>query len=530
MKKRILSLMVMSLALVLICLCAGTVAEENDPSAIPASIMEDLIPYTNDGYWIQSYDRMSTGEWAAAALQGPKGNNLLFLYQNRDQQWKLYTKSDSAIFQGKKLVSAAFVEYEQTFESGPKGMTFTVSTPILMISQLNSDKEDEAEYPERVVNFTLQNGKWLLVHWEDFDYCSVFVKENALYYYGSWLAEYEPWYGKVDGTIQRDIRWASIANIPHDYKSAKKKITVAPTIPDGDLNADNIKFTGGKKYAVFSGPDKDFIRSAKGKAAVSTNDWIQVFGQEEDWILIQYAIDKDHYRFGYIPAKALPKKTTVKELAFVRTAARLQYAVPVTDDPLFSGAELTRLQSGEEVILLANMGQWAYIEVDGQKKCRGFVPMDSVGFDDEDAHRYSVFTADNGIQYNLFTIQKFLYGSDHQVTAVSGKYERIIFDGECEAPESAQGSETTYTLADDFCADMINSVYADTMEYETVTDLHDWYTRAYLTKDQYDGGELIFSVDDPEREDIDFWFVTTKIELNDRGEIKYMRFVYTPWM
>ena len=526
--KRFLSLAVM--ALVLVCLCAGTIAEENDPSAIPAQIMEDLIPYTNDGYWIQTYDRMSDGEWAAAALQGPKGNNLLFLYQYRNQEWKLYTKSNGAIFQGKKLVSAAFEEYTQTYESGPKGMTFTVSTPTLMISQLNSDKESEAEYPERVLNFTLQNGKWLLVHWEDFDYCSVFVKENALYYYGSWLAEYEPWYGKVDGTIQRDIRWANVANIPHDYKSAKKKITVAPTIPDGDLNADNIKFTGGKKYAVYSAPDKDSVRSAKGKAAVSTNDWIQVFGQEEDWILIQYAIDKDHYRFGYISAKALPKKTTVKELGFPRSSMKTQCAVDVTDDPLFSGAVLTRLESGKDVVLLAEMGEWAYIEVEGETKCRGFVPKDSVGFDDENAHRYATFTAGNGKQYNLFTIQKFLYGSDHQVTAVSGKYERIIFDGDCDAPESAQGSETTYTLAEDFRADMINSVYADSMDYETVTDLHDWYTHAYLSKDEYDGGDLIFSVDDPEREDFNFWFVTTQIELNDRGEIQYMRFVYTPWM
>ena len=514
----------------LICICTAAAGSENDPSAIPDQIMQELIPYTNGDYWIQTYDLISGGEWAVAALQGSKGNNLLFLYQYRDHEWKLYARSDSAIFQGRKLVSAAFEESEQTFESGPKGMTFKVSTPVLMISQLNSDKESEAEYPERVLNFTLQNGKWLLVHWEDFDYCSVFVREDALYYYGSWLAEYEPWYGKVNGTIQRDIRWASIANIPHDYKTAKKKVTVAPIIPDGDLNADNIRFTGGKKYAVYSAPDKSSVRSAKGKAAVSTNDWIQVFGQEDDWILIQYAIDKDHYRFGYIPAKALPKKTAVKELDFSHTVVRTQYAVPVTDDPLYSNAELTSLQSGEEVVLLAAMGQWAYIEVDNKTKCRGFVPADSLHPDDENNHQYAVFTANDGTQYNLFSIQKFLFGSDHKVTAVTGKYERIIFDGDCEVPETASGSETTYVLADDFHADMITSVCADTLEYETVTDLYDWYIRAYLADGLYEGGELIFCVDDPDNDEANFWFVTTQIELNDNGEIRYMQFVYTPWM
>lgn len=533
MKKRCLCLAVLPLILILFCICTAIAGNENDPSAIPDQIMEELIPYTNSGdYWIQTYDLMSGGEWAVATLQGTKGNNLLFLYQYRDQEWKLYTKSDSAIFQGKKLVSAGFEVSEQTYESGPKGMTFRVSTPVLSISQLNSDKDSEAEYPERVLNFTLQNGKWLLVYWEDFDYCSAFVQEDALYYYGSWLAEYEPWYGKVDGTIQRDIRWTSIANIPHDYKTAKKKVTVAPTIPDGDLNADNIKFTGGKKYAVYSAPDKSSVRSAKGEAAVSTNDWIQVFGQEDDWILIQYAIDKDHYRFGYIPSKALPKKTAVKELDFSRTVVRTQYAVPITDDPLFSCTELISLQRGEEVTLLATMGQWAYVEVEGQTKCRGFVPADCLVIGDENAHQYSVFTASDGTQYNMFSITKFLYGSDHKVMAVTGNYERSIFDGDCEAPETAQGSETTYELADDFHADMIKSVCADTMEYETVTDLHEWYTRAYLSDGLYEGGDLIFCVDveDPDSDYFNFWFVTTQIELNKNGEIQYMQFVYTPWM
>ena len=530
MKSKSLALIILSLILTLICICASATGTENDPMAIPDQIMEELIPYTNGDQWIQTYDLMNGGEWAVATLQGAKGNNLLFLFQYKDQEWKLYTKSDSVIFQGKKLVSAAFEESEQTFETGSKGKTFKVSTPVLMISQLNSDKDDEAEYPERVLNFTLQNGKWLLVHWEDFDYCSVFVQEDALYYYGSWLAEYEPWNGKVDGTIQRDIRWAGIANIPHDYKTAKKKVTVAPAIPDGDLNADNIKFTGGKKYAVYSAPNKNSLRSAKGKAAVSTNDWIQVFGQEDGWILVQYAIDKDHYRFGYIPAKALPKKTTVKELDFPRTAVRTQYAVSVTDDPLFSGAVLTSLESGKDVVLLAEMGEWAYIEVEGEIKCRGFVPTDSIGFDDENVHRYAVFTAGDGKQYNLFTIYKFLYGSDHKVTAVSGKYERIIFDGDCDAPESAPDSETTYVLADDFHADMITSVYSDTLENETVTDLYEWYIRAYLADGLYEGGELIFCADDPENDDANFWFVTTKIELNDKNEIQYMEFIYTPWM
>ena len=89
----------------------------------------------------------------------------------------------------------------------------------------------------------------------------------------------------------------------------KNKHTAVPSIPQGELIAEDVKFAKGEKYEVYSGPGKDYLHAADGKAAVSTNDWIQVFGKENGWILIQYEIDKDHMRFGWIPEKALPKSS-----------------------------------------------------------------------------------------------------------------------------------------------------------------------------------------------------------------------------
>lgn len=102
-------------------------------------------------------------------------------------------------------------------------------------------------------------------------------------------------------------------NLPNE-----KYDTIAPSIPPGELTAQNIRFRSDQKYDVYSGPGKDYLRASNGKATVSTNDWIQVFGREDGWILIQYAIDKDHMRFGWISEKALPEFAAVKKLVFSR--------------------------------------------------------------------------------------------------------------------------------------------------------------------------------------------------------------------
>ena len=80
--------------------------------------------------------------------------------------------------------------------------------------------------------------------------------------------------------------------------------------------ARKIRFTSGQKFKVYQGPGEEYGQAGNGKAAVSTNDWIQVFGEENGWILIQYDINKDHMRIGWIKSSALPKKATVSRLTY----------------------------------------------------------------------------------------------------------------------------------------------------------------------------------------------------------------------
>ena len=151
--------------------------------------------------------------------------------------------------------------------------------------------------------------------------------------------------------------------------------TNVPEIPEGTLSAEVIPFTGNQTYAVFSAPTKKSIRGAKGRARVSTNGWIQVFGAEDDWILVQYDISDKQNRIGYIYINALPKDVTVPDLNLKRAAAVVNYDVEVTDDPLVSKTPLAKLTENTKVTCLGTMGTWTYIE--GTEKdvlFRGFVP------------------------------------------------------------------------------------------------------------------------------------------------------------
>ena len=166
------------------------------------------------------------------------------------------------------------------------------------------------------------------------------------------------------------------------YKTAKENLTVAPALPlSNELVAQEIKFSGGKKYNVYSAPAKDSVRGGNGKAAVSTNSWIQVFGQEGDWILIQYSIDASRYRIGYIAASALPKNVNVPSLDFQPIDAWVEEEVSLTDDPFYSQSVLAALSVNEKVTWLATIGDWAYVEVTHGKLMRGFVPLESIRTD-----------------------------------------------------------------------------------------------------------------------------------------------------
>ena len=180
---------------------------------------------------------------------------------------------------------------------------------------------------------------------------------------------------RIYGTVQTDLRYFSCQDFPLDPDELKQSLSNPPAIPEGELEAQRIQFTGGKKYPVYNGPGESYGQSGGGKAFVSTNDWIQVFGQENGWILIQYDISRDHMRMGWISAEALPGSARVDELDFRPVTAWLTAAATLTDDPLTSQSGVLTLPEGAWVEWLATMGNWAYVESSTGDLVRGFVPV-----------------------------------------------------------------------------------------------------------------------------------------------------------
>ena len=163
-------------------------------------------------------------------------------------------------------------------------------------------------------------------------------------------------------------------------EKAREQLSLPPDIPQsaGEYSLpqpQNIKFTSNKKYAVYSGPGKNYFRGGNGKAAVSTNDWIQVFGRENGWIMLQYDITSDHMRIGWIQESALPKNANVSDMQFSQAKVWTKVSSNLTDDPLFSAAAISTIPANTEVTRLATMGTWTYVEwnaTNAQPMC-GFV-------------------------------------------------------------------------------------------------------------------------------------------------------------
>ena len=163
------------------------------------------------------------------------------------------------------------------------------------------------------------------------------------------------------------------AQITTTSEGAEDSLDV-PEIPAGTLSAEVFGFDSGKVYAVYSAPDVKSIRGAEGKSKVSTNDWVQVFGRDGDWLMVQYDVKESFYRIGYIPAKAIPTGMTVDDLNLTNTAAMTREAVSVTDDPLGKQGTLVELPAETRVAKLGTMGDWSYIEgTKDDKRFRGFV-------------------------------------------------------------------------------------------------------------------------------------------------------------
>lgn len=357
------------LSTLLLCLTFSLTYAEG---SLPPEIQDFFSTQSREGHSISS--SVEIENYFFVATKDDKDTNHLYGFKQKSGTWNYWLHTTSAIPQGTASLMLGNAQGASDLVTGKE-----YTAPTLSVARISKfgDSFDMG------VTYVLSNGTWLLSDFyskEANNHYVVYCKNNAVTYYSDIYATKPT--GTVKATIQRDLRYVSLSSIPKSYKTAKEHLTLAPSLPlSNELVAQEIKFSGGKKYKVYSAPSKDSLRGGNGKAAVSTNSWIQVFGQEDDWILIQYSIDATHYRIGYIAASALPKKANVPSLDFQPTDAWMEGAVSLTDDPFYSQSSLATLSVNEQVTWLATIGDWAYVEVTQGKLMRGFVPLESIRTD-----------------------------------------------------------------------------------------------------------------------------------------------------
>ena len=315
------------------------------------------------------------------ALVHRKNERILVGYHKVDGEMKYWLKNAGAVPQGKEEawfgVGTAGWEEETDWVGNFTGRQVYDDGLYFSVTQL----DDAGESYEKMVVYRWENGMFRLSSYHKTEGGGIRVSDDKLDFIDWSNVVYR---GAVQGAVQRDIRYVSFNALPTWIDDAKTKLTVAPNLKDGAFTAQKVKFTGGQKYPVYTGPGEDYVRSGNGKGLVSTNGWIEVYGQKDGYILIQYSIDSSHYRFGWIDRNALPEGTSVPTMDFAGisadTLSEITQDTFLTDDPLFSQNKLCSLKAGQTVSWLAVLNNdWAYVlvNVNGKMMC-GFVRTDCI--------------------------------------------------------------------------------------------------------------------------------------------------------
>ncbi len=244
------------------------------------------------------------------------------------------------------------------------------------------------------------------------------------------------------------------ANITFTTEDDPVQSMNAPAIPAGTLSADVFGFDAAQTYAVYSAPNVKSIRGAGGKSKVSTNDWVQVFGREGDWLMVQYDVNDKFFRIGYIDAKAIPVGMTVPNLSLTNETVVTMEAVKVTDDPLGNQGTLVEIPADSHVIRLGFMGDWSYIEGTKEEKLfRGFVP--------------SNVLSDTMVVYSVEEAKRVLEGDWNVYAGDAGNADYLKFDsnGEIHGRLSTDSAEWSgQWIIDKY--DAVQRVYWNDPEFE----------------------------------------------------------------
>lgn len=148
-------------------------------------------------------------------------------------------------------------------------------------------------------------------------------------------------------------------------------------------------FSKKQNIPVYTGPGKNYFRGAKGKASVGTGDWVLCYGWDNGCYLIEYEVNSDRNRVGYIRPEDIRGNYVVNETALpnARLAVRFARDASLTDDPFRSGTSFCDVPSGTEATAFFFAGDYVFVELHHGRVglARGFAPLSALRLKDENS-------------------------------------------------------------------------------------------------------------------------------------------------
>ena len=206
-------------------------------------------------------------------------------------------------------------------------------------------------------------------------------------------------YACMPGILESYLTWEQ-----EPVPTSEPKARVIP-----ELTAKPGKFPKNQRYEVYEGPRQEHRRAGSGKAVVSTNGEILVYGTCLGRMMIEYELSEGRHRIGWIATDQLPESALagVPELAFFDGGDPEDYTYGVVtgstglyDDPLHSRSGICGILPGTSVHVFGRIGSWYLVEGFVCEKLRmGFMPGTSLGLD-RGFVRYARYSIDQSARYS----------------------------------------------------------------------------------------------------------------------------------
>lgn len=197
------------------------------------------------------------------ALVHRKNERILVGYHKVDGEMKYWLKNAGAVPQGKEEawfdVGTAGWEEETDWVGNFTGRQVYDDGLYFSVTRL----DESGESYEKMVVYRWENGMFRLSRYRKTEVRGIRVSDDKLDFIDWSNCVY---CGAVQGAVQRDIRYVSFNALPTWIDDAKEKLTVAPNLRSGDFTSQKVKFTGGQKFPVYTGPGRTTRAAATARA------------------------------------------------------------------------------------------------------------------------------------------------------------------------------------------------------------------------------------------------------------------------